>query len=99
MGRDDSRVEYRIDGGQWVPMSRTLQPDPRQLAENMRDDQASQLRGYDRSPPAAPSRHLWRGTLPTDLAVGEHTVEVRAFDIWRGEQKAKTWYRLDTARE
>jgi hypothetical protein len=99
MGRDDSRVEYRIDDGEWKPMSRVEQPDPRLLAENARDDQADALRGYDRSPEATPSRHLWRGALATDLGIGEHRIEVRAFDAWQGEQRARTHYRLDEARK
>lgn len=97
MGTDDSRVEYRIDGGEWQPMAKVLQPDPRLLAENARDDAADALRGYDRSPEAVPSQHLWRGTLPTGLAPGEHAVEVRFLDPWRGEQRAETSYRLKAA--
>lgn len=94
MGRDDSRVEYRVDGGEWMPMRKVTRPDPRVLAQNVRDDEADQLRGYDRSPEAEPSAHLWRGALPTGLAQGEHVVEVRAFDPWTGEQRARLRYRL-----
>lgn len=94
MGHDDTRVEYRIDGGDWKPMAKVSQPDPRLLVENVRDDLADALRGHDRSPEAKPSAHLWRGALPTDLAAGEHRVEVRAFDDWQGEQRASTIYRL-----
>ncbi len=94
MGRDDTRVEYRIDDGDWKPMAKVSQPDPRLLAENMRDDFADALRGYDRSPEAKPSAHLWRGALPTGVAAGPHRVEVRAFDSWQGEQRASTSYRL-----
>ncbi|MBD7924653.1 calcineurin-like phosphoesterase C-terminal domain-containing protein [Xanthomonas bonasiae] len=97
MGEDDSRVEYRIDEGAWKPMVRVQRPDPDLLAENARDDAAEALRGYDRSPEAVPSQHLWRGTLPTDLAAGAHRIEVRAFDRWRGEQRASTDYRLQDA--
>ena len=97
MGRDDTRVEYRVDGGDWQPMRKVLAPDPALLAENARDDAARRLRGYDRSPEAVPSTHLWRGALPTDLAAGEHVVEVRAFDAWQGEQRAATRYRLEEA--
>ena len=97
MGDDASRVEYRIDGGEWKPMRKLLQADPRLLAENRRDDEADALRGYDRSPEAEPSPHLWRGALPTDLAVGEHDIEVRAFDRWRGELRASTRYGLQAA--
>ena len=99
MGMADTRVEYRIDGGQWRPMERSRRPDPRLLAENARDDAAMALRGYDRAPEAQPSTHLWRGALPTDLAIGEHRVEVRAFDRWQGEQLASIRYRLTEASE
>lgn len=97
MGMDDTRVEYRVDGGEWKPMRKVMQPDPLLMAENRRDDEALALRGYDRSPEAVPSAHLWRGALPTDLATGEHRVDVRAFDRWRGEQLARTVYRLEDA--
>lgn len=97
MGDAGSRVEYRVDGGDWKPMRRVLQPDPRLLAENAKDDTAGALRGYDRSPEATLSRHLWRGALATDLAAGVHRVDVRYFDRWRGEQRAATSYRLDEA--
>ncbi len=97
MGMDDSRVEYRVDEGEWMPMKKVLQPDPVLLAENMRDDAAEALRGYDRSPEAEPSQHLWRAALPTRLDAGEHRIEVRAFDRWRGEFRTETTYRLEEA--
>ena len=99
MGQEDSKVEYRVDDGPWKPMALVRQPDPSLLAENMKDDGADALRGYDRSPEAEPSQHLWRGTLPTDLAAGEHRIEVRALDQWRGEQTASMTYRLQEAKE
>lgn len=97
MGMDDTRVEFSVDGGPWQPMRRVLQPDPALLAENARDDAASALRGYDRSPEAVASAHLWRAALPTDLAVGEHEVAVRAFDRWQGESRNTIRYRLEAA--
>jgi hypothetical protein len=97
MGMADSRVEYRIGERDWRPMQRVLRPDPRVLAENLRDDASPALRGHDRTPEAQPSPHLWRGTLPTDLGAGEHRIEVRAFDRWRGELRAATTYRLEIA--
>lgn len=99
MGEADTQVEYRIDEGEWKPMRRVLQADPALLAENIADDTAPALRGYDRSPEASVSTHLWRGALPTDLAVGEHRIEVRALDRWQGEQRAATTYRLQQAAE
>lgn len=97
MGTPDTVVEYRVAGGDWQPMRRVERPDPRLLAENVRDDEAASLRGYDRSPEAQPGTHLWRGALPTNLDIGEHEVEVRAQDRWQGEQRATTTYRLQSA--
>ncbi|KAB8180333.1 calcineurin phosphoesterase [Lysobacter maris] len=97
MGDAGTRVEFRIDDGEWQPMRRVLRPDPRVLAENAADDAAEALRGYDRQSDAEISSHLWRASLPTDLDAGEHRVEVRAFDRWQGEQRASTGYRLDEA--
>lgn len=94
MGRPDDRVEFRIGGGDWRPMQRVERADPRVLAINLADDAAGELRGYDRTPEAVPSSHLWRAALPTDLAAGEHLVEVRTMDRWRGELRAETRYRL-----
>ena len=97
MGEADTRVEARIDAGDWQPMQRVPQPDPRLQLENVRDDEAPALRGFDRSPEAEPSQHLWRIALPTGLEAGAHEVEVRAFDRWHGERRARTSYRLDDA--
>jgi hypothetical protein len=97
MGMPGERVEFRVDGGDWQPMKRVEQPDPWLMAENVRDDEAAALRGFDRSPEAQPSTHLWRGALPTSLATGTHRVDVRALDPWQGEQRADTEYRLEDA--
>lgn len=97
MALPDAVVEFRVGDGGWKPMQRVARADPRLLAENVRDDFAEGLRGFDRSPEAAPSTHLWRGTLPTDLPLGEHRIEVRTQDRWRGTLSASVMYRLADA--
>jgi hypothetical protein len=94
MGDADTRVEYRVGGGDWQPMRRVERPDPSLAAINADDDRADALRAYDRAPEAVPSTHLWRGALPTGLEAGEHEVEVRVFDRWRGELRRTMRYRL-----
>jgi hypothetical protein len=94
MGDADTRVEYRIGDGEWQPMQRVERGDPELLAINADDDRAAGLRGYDRAPEAGTSPHLWRGTLPTDRNVGEHAIEVRVFDRWRGVLTRSASYRL-----
>ncbi len=95
MGLPDSVVEWRVDDGDWQPMQRVEAPDPRVLAINLADDAASVLDEIDRVPEAKPSTHLWRAAVPTDLEPGEHRLDVRTVDRWRGELRASTVYRLD----
>lgn len=97
MGDERSVVEYRIDGGAWKPMRKVEQPDPALVAENLADDAASRLRGFDRAPEASPSAHLWRGALPTDLSLGTHRIEVRTAIEGYGLATATAEYRLDPA--
>ncbi len=96
MGHEDTEVEFRVDGGPWKPMKKVLRPDPWLLAQNVADDTSAVLRGYDRSPEASPSSHLWRGALPTTVEVGEHVVEVRA-RLDSGQVSAQTRYALQHA--
>ncbi|CAN5224780.1 calcineurin-like phosphoesterase family protein [soil metagenome] len=97
MGGPDTTVEFRVDDGAWKPMARWNFPDPALVAENMRDDDAATLRGYDRATEAGMSTHLWRAAVPTDLALGEHRVDVRSQIDDFGLATASTTYRLEDA--
>jgi hypothetical protein len=90
----DARVEYRVDAGEWMPMSRSIEADPELLAVNLADRQADHLRSYDRAVVAKPSQHVWRANVPTDLAVGEHRIDVRVLSRFEGEFSAHTRYHL-----
>ena len=91
----DARVEYRIDDGPWRAMSPSAEPDPALLAQNIDDTRSAALRSRDRAVVAQPTRHLWAARVPTDLAAGEHRIEVRAQSRYEGELHATTTYRLD----
>jgi hypothetical protein len=95
MARPDAHVDVRIDDGAWQPMQRISRADPRVLALNLQDDASPALMGYDRTPEATISSHLWRFSLPTDLAPGEHRIRVRAIDAWLGEVSEDAVYRLE----
>ncbi len=103
MGAEGDQVEVRIDGGAWRAMRRIDHPDPWLVAQNLIDDASETLRGFDRLPQAGNSTHLWRHPLPTDLAPGEHLIEVRAISAgpvgrgsrWPGELRASARYRLE----
>ncbi|MCK7595408.1 calcineurin-like phosphoesterase C-terminal domain-containing protein [Pseudomarimonas salicorniae] len=94
MADSDSRVEARIGDGPWQPMRRVEAADPVMLAINLADDAAGELRSFNRLPQAVDSTHLFMLNLPTDLELGEHRIEVRVFDRWRGELRAETRYRI-----
>lgn len=94
MADAESLVEVRIGDGPWQPMRRVEAADPLLLAENLRDDTSLVLRGFDRLVQAVDSMHLYRFNLPTDLEAGEHRIEVRYRDRWRGVLGATTVYRL-----
>ena len=94
MARHDTVVEVRIDDGDWRPMDRVRQADPRVLAINAQDDASERLRAYDRMPEATASTHLWRFALPTGLCEGVHEISVRARDEWLGTVQQDTRYEL-----
>lgn len=98
MGHAGTVVEYRVDGGEWKPMKKVDLPDPALTVENARDDEADALRGNDRSPEAVISTHLWRGTLPTNLEMGMHHVEVRAH-LDDGTALGERFYRLGVTKQ
>lgn len=90
----DATVEMRVDDGPWQPMTRVETPDPQLAMINVDDARADGLRSFDRAVLARPGTHLWAGAVPTDLAAGEHRVEVRARSRYEGELRAVTRYRL-----
>jgi hypothetical protein len=77
-GDDAWAVESRIDGRAWVPMARTLGWDPSFADAYLAQDRAARPLAGPRLPPPSVCYHLWRGTLPADLAVGSHVLRVRA---------------------
>lgn len=97
MATPTTQVQYRVGQSRWQPMQRVQRPDPVLVMKNVQDDLAETLTSYDRSIEAENSTHLWRGRLPTDLGEGQHTIEVRALDAWRGEVGASTHFRLQAA--
>lgn len=96
MGRPDTRVEYRIGEGPWRAMNRVAAMDAEVLRRNLAEARQTELSMYDMTPEALPSSHLWRGSLRTDLPLGQHRIEVRA--MLNGEWvSAATAYRLQSA--
>lgn len=82
MGHPKSKVEYRIDNGEWKPMTFAETQDPIYLGLQFRWDFTDTLLTGRRPSVAANSTHLWDAPFPRGLSVGNHTVDVRATDMF-----------------
>lgn len=95
MGSEQDSVVYRIDNGEWKKMKYVEQQDPSYEAELYRWDTSDSLIPGRRASNAIESKHLWWGEIATDLSEGEHTIEVRATDMYGNEHRATSSYRLE----
>ncbi|HEY1849266.1 MAG TPA: calcineurin-like phosphoesterase C-terminal domain-containing protein, partial [Opitutaceae bacterium] len=79
-GHDGWRVEARVDERAWGPMTRTVGWDPSYASAYLAQDSLDRPAAGLRLPDPVACYHLWRGTLPADLAPGAHLLHVRATD-------------------
>ncbi|RZL48537.1 MAG: metallophosphoesterase [Pedobacter sp.] len=82
MGSENDQVVCRIDGGAWKKMKYVLEYDPGFLSTLHKWDNTETLLTGKRPSVAAECKHLWRLAVPANLAVGEHTIEVKATDMF-----------------
>jgi len=81
-GSEQTTVVMRLgQGGEWIPLARTLRPDP-YFVELKRREFESEPPPARPLPPADPSSHLWVGTLPPEPPRGTFVLEVRATDVF-----------------
>jgi hypothetical protein len=80
-GSPKSTVEMRVgEEGEWRRLERRVMIDP--AYQRVFDAEAAIPDPPWRSlPRPRPSTHLWRGTLPSDLPVGSHLIQVRTEDM------------------
>ena len=89
MGTKDDLVEYRIGGGDWKKMNYVEDVDPSYMALLYRWDTTDILMPGRRPSNGVESTHLWRVGFPRNLKLGEHTIEIRATDMF-GRQFTQT---------
>ena len=82
MGADNSTVEYRVDAEAWRPMRRINEIDPAYYQKYVRWDVIDELVPGRRPSDAEISTHLWKGAVTTELPVGNHTLSIRATDMF-----------------
>ncbi|GGA72683.1 hypothetical protein GCM10011369_13070 [Neiella marina] len=81
-GSAKTNVMMRVDKGKWQPMKKVMQQDP-YIARIIRHEQEKIFPTKGQIPSGLktePSRHMWLGYYPENLALGSHMVEVKAQD-------------------
>lgn len=96
MGTEGDKVIYRVDDGDWSDMRFTPDYDPAYLHLLHEWDFAEQLMPGRRPPNPEASTHLWRGSIPTNLAPGKHVIEVQATDMFGNTFTETATYRIET---
>jgi hypothetical protein len=82
LGGEQDSLFYRIDDGEWQKMDHVPVHDPFFVKEVVDWDFTEELFPGRRPSNPAESSHTWTGFLPTDLEAGEHTVYIRANDMF-----------------
>ncbi len=73
---------FRIDAGNWKPMHHFKAIDPSYMYELMQWDFTDTLFEGRRPSNPVESSHIWFTGIPTKLELGEHTIEVKAKDMF-----------------
>ncbi|QYK54284.1 MAG: calcineurin-like phosphoesterase family protein [Fimbriimonadaceae bacterium] len=93
-GSTRSKVEMRLNKGNWQEVPHSPAQDPYML--KIRDLEISETPPPGRKTPS-PSvvDHMWKGSLPTNLGVGLHLVEVRTTDMYGQTYSDQRTFRVE----
>lgn len=95
IGNAQDEVLYRIDNGEWQAMTHVEEYDPSYAALVFEWDTTNTLLEGKRGSNPIISNHLWRGNIPTKLKAGEHTIEIKATDMFGNQYKQTSSYRIE----
>lgn len=96
MGSPKDKLVYRIGNGDWKAMKYVKQQDPGNIWDYYKWDFTERLLNGRRPKVPDVSLHIWEASLPTNLEVGEHVVEVKATDMYGRLHSGKQTYRIET---
>lgn len=99
IGSKTDSVLYRIDNGEWQPMTYVEDFDPTYVASVYEWDTATELMTGRRSSNPIISNHLWRGSIPTKLEIGVHNIEIKATDMFGNTYTETSSYRLEAPKQ
>jgi hypothetical protein len=89
IGGEQDSLFCKIDDGEWKKMDHVPVHDPFFVKEVVDWDFTEALFPGRRPSNPSESSHTWTGFLPTDLEAGEHTVYIRAHDMFGREYTAE----------
>ncbi|PIE02015.1 MAG: metallophosphoesterase [Acidobacteria bacterium] len=96
MGNERTEVMSRIDfEREWKPMRKTRWMDPYMNLLTARYDTAQHALPGSRLSPPSYCYHLWMQTVPTNLPVGLHSVDIKVIDMWGREFNSSTSFRME----
>lgn len=84
-GTQTDQVQYRIGEGNWLPLRNTTNLDPSYMMKYYEWDLTEELMDGRRPSFPVMTDHLWITNLPVSLPAGEHTIEVKATDLYGQE--------------
>lgn len=94
IGSTNDQLSFRIDEGEWKPMQQVVEPDPTYLHLLHEWDFSDEVIGDRRPSNPVDCQHLWRAAVPTNLAIGQHVIEVKAVDMFGRTLTQKSSYRI-----
>ncbi|HEV7301114.1 MAG TPA: calcineurin-like phosphoesterase C-terminal domain-containing protein [Tepidisphaeraceae bacterium] len=96
-GSERSTVRMRVNGGSWLPMDLTPEQDPsmKWVLESQVKPESWLRSKYRLEANDLPlSYHIWQAPLPTEIAVGTHTLEVESTDMFGQSDRGVTLFRV-----
>lgn len=94
MGSESDQVLFRVDNGSWKKMTPVEEHDPVFLDILHKFDHTETLLTGKRPSAPAPSKHLWKAPVPFKLAPGDHTIEVKATDMFGKSYTQTSSYKI-----
>ncbi|MEO3679039.1 calcineurin-like phosphoesterase family protein [Rheinheimera fenheensis] len=82
IGNELTKVEFRVGPSGWLKMEQVKEYDPSYLVNLFKWDVLKEPFPGNRPSNPEISTHLWKATLPKDLPLGLHIIEVRVTDMF-----------------
>ncbi len=94
IGSSNDQVFCRVSDGDWKPMHRIVVQDPTYLHLLHEWDFSDEVIGDRRPSNPVDCQHLWGIGVPTKLPAGQHSIEIKAIDMFGRTLSQKSSYRI-----